>query len=201
MSNSPNDNSVTSASRETRPSVLSGMRLSKDDGCRLENRELFFKTYQPLLFVFFRRRLPNDHDAEDLASDLIAKLLKRMDAFEYDPRKSFRAYLYTVARHALQDFWDDRNKRHAANVVDLEQYVSEQELQDRIEEQFDLELLEKAKERVRGQVSGRDWDIYVRLTESLITPADLAAELGVNRHTVDGVKNRVLNRIRTEVRS
>jgi DNA-directed RNA polymerase specialized sigma24 family protein len=51
------------------------MRLSKDGECRNKSRTRFFQTYQPLLFVFFRRKGVGEHDAEDLASDLLAKLL------------------------------------------------------------------------------------------------------------------------------
>ena len=39
-------------------------------------------------------------DAEDLTQDVLLKLAEKMQTFVYDPAKSFRAWLKTLARHA-----------------------------------------------------------------------------------------------------
>lgn len=200
MSNSASENAGDLVPRETRASVLSGMRLSKDDDRRSESRARFSDMYRPRLFVFFKRAGVSDHDAEDLAQDLLAKLLKRMDTFDYNPAQRFRAYLRDAARNALKDFWSECARRRTAGGIDLEQYVSREDLQRRLEEQFDLDLLEEAKERVRHEVSHRDWKIFVELTEQPTTPEELAATLGIARHSVDVAKSRVISRIKTAVR-
>jgi RNA polymerase sigma factor (sigma-70 family) len=187
-------------SRETQASVLGGMRLSKDSECRMESRTRFFRQYQPLLFTFFKRKGLREHDAEDLAGELIAKLLKAMDTFEYDPSQRFRSYLHTAAQNAVSEFWGYHAKRRTDTGVDLEQRVAREELQQRLEGQFDLDLLDEAKRQVRGQVSDRDWAIFVKLTEDPITPEELAKELGIERHAVDVAKSRVINRIRSATR-
>ncbi len=93
MNNPAGHRSSGQLSGATQGSVLSGMRLSKDDERREQSRARFFEAYHPFLFVFFKRKGLPDYDAEDLASDLMLKLLKAMDAFQYDPTKRFRGYL------------------------------------------------------------------------------------------------------------
>lgn len=199
MSDPAEPDASRSPSRETHASVLSGMRLSKDGECRNKSRTRFFQTYQPLLFVFFRRKGVGEHDAEDLASDLLAKLLGTMDTFQYDASRSFRNYLRTAARNAVKEFWESHAKRRTAAGVDLDQHCAREELQERLEGQFDLDLLEEAERRVRGEVSDRDWEIYVELTKRPTPPEDLASRLGIARNTVDNAKHRVLKQIKALV--
>ena len=187
-------------SGKTHASILSGMRLSKGDEHRKECQTRFFRRSRGLLFFFFKHKGLKDHDAEDLASDLLMKLLKTMDTFEYDPRQRFRSYLNTAAQNAVNEFWKVQAKRQTVDGIDLEQILVREDLQERLEGQFDLELLEDAEDRVRNQVSGRDWKIYIDLTKNLATPEEIAETLGIPRHTVDMAKYRVINRIKSEVR-
>ncbi len=141
-------------------------------------------------------------DAEDLAQDPILKLMNAMESFAYDPTQRFRGYLKASARHALQAFWKQHRQRRISGGDGslLEQLVEPEALETRINDQFDLDLLEEAKQRVQTQVSDRDWKIYVELTETSAAPDDLAIKLGMTRHAVDVAKYRVINRLRVEVR-
>ena len=94
-----------SGSRETRASLLSGMRQSKDDARRGRCQSEFFEMYRPRLVVFFRNRGLSFHDAEDLTTDLMLRLMDSLRSFRYDPSYRFRSYLRTSARHALHAFW------------------------------------------------------------------------------------------------
>ena len=77
---------------------------------------------------------------------------------------------------------------------------AEHDLEERINNLFDLDLLEEAKERVQAQVSDRDWKIFVELTETSTAPEELAVKLDMTRHAVDVAKFRVINRLKAEVR-
>src|SRR5262245_34756051 len=62
-------------------------------------------------------------DAQDVTQDVLVRLAGKMQGFAYDPSRSFRAWLKTIARHALSDFCDARSRAGPAGggsqVVDL----------------------------------------------------------------------------------
>src|ERR1700756_3431118 len=66
--------------------------------------------YTPLLFYWTRRMGLQESDAADLVQDVFAVLVHKLPAFDYDPRKSFRAWLRTV----LHNKWRDQRRRGTA---------------------------------------------------------------------------------------
>ena len=44
---------------------------------------------------------------------------EKMQHFDYDPTRSFRAWLKTIARHAWSDFWDSRQRAGAVGGSQL----------------------------------------------------------------------------------
>jgi RNA polymerase sigma-70 factor (ECF subfamily) len=67
-------------------------------GSRDAFAELFERYRQPV-YGFFRRRLQNPGRAEELAQECFLALLR--NANRYEPRASFRSYLYGIAFHVL----------------------------------------------------------------------------------------------------
>ena len=55
-----------------------------------------------------------DADAEDITQLVLMKLAQKMGDFTYDPSKSFRAWLKTIAHHAWFDFQKASAARHMA---------------------------------------------------------------------------------------
>jgi RNA polymerase sigma-70 factor, ECF subfamily len=68
--------------------------LEFQQGSREAFRELFDRYREPL-YGFFRRRLDNPARAEELSQDCFLALLR--NAARYEPRASFRSYLYGIA--------------------------------------------------------------------------------------------------------
>ncbi len=67
-------------------------------GSRDAFAELFERYRQPV-YGFFRRRLQNPARAEEMAQECFLALLR--NANRYEPRASFRSYLYGIAFHVL----------------------------------------------------------------------------------------------------
>jgi RNA polymerase sigma-70 factor (ECF subfamily) len=64
---------------------------------------------------YVRRRVATDHDADDLVQETLVKLLDRGAAVAPE---SARAWLFTVARHAISDGWRRKRPRaHAGEEV------------------------------------------------------------------------------------
>src|SRR5437660_11404074 len=55
-----------------------------------------------------------DADAEDVTQDILVKLTRKLRAFAYDPSRSFRSWLKTVAHHAWRNFEESRRRARAA---------------------------------------------------------------------------------------
>jgi RNA polymerase sigma-70 factor (ECF subfamily) len=93
-------------------------------------------------------------DAEDVTQNVLLKPARRMKEFHYDRSQSFRAWIKTAAHHAWRDYVDGRQGRRArpdgGRVVELLHSIEAREdLAQRLEEQFDHELLERAMQGVR----------------------------------------------------
>jgi RNA polymerase sigma-70 factor (ECF subfamily) len=66
--------------------------------------ELFERYRQPV-YAFFRRRLSNPSRAEELSQECFVALIQ--NAGRYEPRASFRSYLYGIAMKLV---WAERRK-------------------------------------------------------------------------------------------
>lgn len=58
-----------------------------------------FERYREPVYGFFRRRLANPARAEELAQECFLALLQNVN--RYEPRASFRSYLYGIALHLV----------------------------------------------------------------------------------------------------
>ncbi len=80
--------------------------MTTDDQLMLEfqqgSREAFaelFERYRDLIFGFFRRRLDHPARAEELTQDCFLALLRNIH--RYEPRASFRSYLFGIATNMV----------------------------------------------------------------------------------------------------
>jgi RNA polymerase sigma factor (sigma-70 family) len=117
----------------------------------------FVRHYGRLVYGWCRHwRLP-ESDAEEVTQAVLVKLAEKMRAFTYDPSKSFRAYLKTLARYAWCDFLEARKRRGAGSgdsevLKALHAVEAGDDLVHRLNQQFDQELLAEARDRVRKRV-------------------------------------------------
>src|ERR1700730_17095431 len=94
--------------------------MTSDEHLMLEfqkgSREAFtelFERYREPVYGFFRRRLNDSARAEELAQETFLAVLR--GAARYDPRASFRTYLYAIAFRQISGEWR-RAKREAPRV-------------------------------------------------------------------------------------
>src|SRR4051812_43509906 len=65
--------------------------------------ERFVRLYTPLLFSWARRLGLQEQDAADLVQDVFTLLVQKLPGFQYDQRKSFRAWLHTLFQNKWRD--------------------------------------------------------------------------------------------------
>ena len=73
------------------------------------------------------------------------------------------------------------------------------DLVDRLAAMFDLELLDQAKEHVRGRVTEPTWSAYVGDRRAGRKPAEVARELGMKVGAVFQAKHSVITQLRREI--
>ena len=101
------------------------------------------RRYGPLVYRWCRHWGLQEADVEDVTQAVLAKLVVRLREFEYDPGKSFRAYLKTVARYTWQDLVEDRRRAGAgagdtAHVELLNGVQARDDLERRLAEEYEI---------------------------------------------------------------
>jgi RNA polymerase sigma-70 factor (ECF subfamily) len=143
-------------------------------------------------------------DAQDVTQEVLLKLAAKMGGFVYDPARSFRAWLKTVAQHAYSDFLDGRRRPErgsgdSAVLRALHSAAARDDLLSRLEEEFDRELLEEAMARVRLRVEARTWDAFRLLALEGLSGAEAAQRLGMKVATAFVARSKVQKMIQQEV--
>lgn len=155
----------------------------------------FARQYGPGLVRFGVQHGLNRGDAEEVAQRVFAKLAVVMRTFVYDPSKSFRAWLRTLAHHAWSDFLAEQ-RRWLTEAVSpaaaqaLQEQASADRLGTSLEEEYDRELLEIALVRVRQKVEPRTWRIFERLAFKDDPVAEVAAAEELTIGTAYRAKSR-----------
>src|SRR6185436_3058256 len=132
------------------------------------------------------------------------KLTQKLRAFTYDPSRSFRGWLKTVAHHAWRDFEDSRPRAQpAAGDVQVQEQMLAVEARDdlaqKLEEAFDLELLEAAKMRVRMRVAPHTWTVFQLLALDGLPVAEVAARVKLQIAMVYVAKSKVQKMLQEEI--
>ena len=156
----------------------------------------FVRRYGPHIYCWCRHWRLQEADAEDVTQAVLVRLTERMRTFTYDPARSFRAYLRAVARYAWCDFLEARKQPGAGGGGScvlglLETVEAGDDLEQRLSEQFDQELLAEAQAQVRQRVESPTWEAFRLTVVDGLSGADAAARLGLTVAGVYKAKSRV----------
>jgi RNA polymerase sigma-70 factor (ECF subfamily) len=160
----------------------------------------FVRRYRPKIYGWCRERGLQEADAEDVAQDVIVILARKMASFRYDPSRRFRAWLKTITYHALSDLIARRCRAVGDGPTPiLETIEARTDLEARIDELFDRELLELALARVRARVGALTWDAFCLTTFEGHSGAETSRLLGIPVASVFVSKHRVQKMLREEI--
>lgn len=88
-----------------------------------ETMDSLMRSYGPPLRSFFRRRVAHDEEAEDLAQDVLMRLIRRGS---FTDVSNLGAYVFQIAANILRD----RKRRRATRVADEHEPVDEMQIDD-----------------------------------------------------------------------
>src|SRR5947207_8486533 len=89
----------------TSPTLLGRLREAPTDQAAWDE---FVERYGRKIYAWCRQWNLQEADAEDVTQNVLLKLAEKMQTFDYDRERSFRAWLKTVTRNAWSDFWSGR---------------------------------------------------------------------------------------------
>jgi RNA polymerase sigma factor (sigma-70 family) len=162
----------------------------------------FADRYGRKIYGWCRQWKLQEADAEDVTQSVLLKLAEKMRAFEYDPSKSFRAWLKTVTRHAWLDSCSGRPAAAAGGshaLGFLQTVEAREDLVQRLDEEFDHELLDEASARVRLRVTPRTWEAFERTAMRGESGAEVATALGMKVATVFVARSKVQKMLQEEL--
>jgi len=167
-----------------------------------ESWEAFVELYGPIILRYVRQKGVRQDDALDLVQDVLQIVMCRIGTFQYDPNKSFRAWLRTVASNrAKRHFLQHSRKPQSPGGSDHQQIVGQvpdldNDQDDLIEQEWRKRRFEIATKRVRDNVTAQSWKVFELRYHEGLPSAQVAERLDMNIGAVYTSMSRVLVRLK-----
>jgi RNA polymerase sigma-70 factor (ECF subfamily) len=177
-------------------SLLERLRRTEDRAAW----DRFVELYTPVIYSWAHRVGLQDPDAADLVQDVFVTLLRTMPEFRYDPTRSFRSWLRTVAANR----WRDTCRRKAAALREgqephSDELVGPDTAETIWEEESRRHLVAQALQLMRAEFEPTTWQACWQIAAEGRAPVEVAQELGITLAAAYTAKSRVLQRLRREL--
>lgn len=184
---------------ETPVSLLERLRLRPDPA----SWQRLIDLYAPLVRSWIRRYTLQPADADDLAQEVLAVLVRELPDFRHDLRRgAFRRWLRTILVNRLRTFWRGRD-RSAADISATDVVLSrledpESDLSRLWDRQHDEHVARRLLELLEPEFEPTTWRVFRLLVLEGKSTAEAAAEVGISEGAARVAKSRVLRRFRQE---
>jgi RNA polymerase sigma-70 factor (ECF subfamily) len=139
-------------------------------------------------FIYFKTL--NKELAEDLTSQVFLKVLKNISKFKSD---NFSAWLYTIARHTVIDYY--RSNRETKNIEDCWDLANPISLLNDIEDNLNLEKIKVAMK----SLSTADRELLIMRLWLDLPFKEIASSLGKKESAVKVSFGRAIIRLRQKI--
>lgn len=185
---------------QTHVSLLLRLKHAPQDNSAWQE---FARRYEPRILGWCHHWHLQEADAQDVAQTVLLQLLAKLQSFEYDPARSFRAWLKTLTHHVWQDLIARRRQAQTnlgTTATDpLDTLEARNDFHERMRAAFDREVLDLAMSRVQPRVAPTTWEAF-RLTALENLPGvEVAARLGQPVLNIYKAKSNVQKMIQEEV--
>jgi RNA polymerase sigma-70 factor (ECF subfamily) len=162
--------------------------------------------YIPHIQGWLRRHGVQPADADDLAQDVLAVLVRELPGLHHQRTGAFRSWLRTITVNRLRNFWRAQQGRPAAtgesDVVRWLEALEDphSELSRLWDREHDEQIMKRAMELIESEFAPSTWKAFRRQVLEGASVDTVAAELSLSANAVVIAKSRVLSRLREEVR-
>lgn len=185
----------------TRISLLARLGAAERDDDAWEE---FVRIYGPHVIQWCRGHGLADHDAGDVAQEVLLRFWRQTATFRYDPSKTLRGYLRRMVVSAVSD-WGEQARRAGRVAPDgqldtlLCNLPARDDLAARIERAYDIELLGLAMREVEARVQPHTWEAFRLLAIEGVSGAEAAERLHMQINTAYVARKKVQRMIRETI--
>ena len=159
----------------------------------------FVRLYTPLLAHWSDRAGVPLADRADLIQEVFLVLVRVAPTFQYEPSRSFRAWLHTV----LVNKWKDHRRKKSALLLTMDENRAEIAIEDPVplmaEAEYRAVLAARAARLIESDFNRTTWQAFWKTAVEGCSPPAVAAELGLSLNAVYLARSRVLARLRQEL--
>jgi RNA polymerase sigma-70 factor (ECF subfamily) len=177
------------------------------DAADAEAWDIFVEIYGPLLFRLARARGMQPADADDFVQEVFTAVARSIERYLADEdRGPFRAWLFRIASNLAINFLTRlKHRRLGTGDSRVSRLLAEQPAASAdssllFASEYRRELFRWAAERVRAEVSQRQWLAFWRTSVDDCPIDEVARELGVSVGSVYIARCRITKRIRELIR-
>jgi RNA polymerase sigma-70 factor (ECF subfamily) len=161
--------------------------------------ERFVRLYTPLLNHWAHRLGLRGPDVDDLLQDVFTVIVEKLPAFQYDPQKRFRGWLWTVTVNTVRK--KQRRLAHETQAPDtgLPDLADPNGVEVIDEAEYRCFLVKRALELMQADFEPSTWKAFYECVAGDRPAAEVAAEFGLSLDAVYTAKSRVLRRLRQDL--
>jgi RNA polymerase sigma-70 factor (ECF subfamily) len=164
--------------------------------------EQFVERHSGVIYGWCRQWHLQDADAQDVTQNVFAGLLAGLRTFDRSKGR-FRTWLYRVVRSRVSDWCGDHHRHMERGTEAVRERLASEEarldLEKRLNDQFDLELVEIAEARVRLRVSAPTWTCFQLFKKEGLSLHEAAKQTGLPVGHVSKYAMRVVAMLTKEV--
>lgn len=146
--------------------------------------------YSKILNYVFYRTGQDRHLAEDLTQEIFMKALERFDS--YDSARAFQAWLYTIARNHLTDYY--RKRRERVSYDTLENVLTTEE---DVPADIDQRRLVQRVVTALSKLTDSEQELITLRYVQELTTEEIADILGKNSNAIYVGLHRAVKKLRT----
>lgn len=181
---------------ETPVTLLDRLRREPRDGGHWERFVLLFT---PILSRWANRFGVSRSDTDDLLQEIFTLLIEKLAAFEYDPGRSFRAWLWTVFRNHHSAWRTRQSGLPVAAGIDVDGLPGLDPVGEDIEAEYRRQLLDRAMKLIRVDFAEPSWQMFWQSAIEGRSGIEVGKRFGVSANAVYLVRRRILARLRAEL--
>jgi RNA polymerase sigma-70 factor (ECF subfamily) len=188
---------------ETRASLILRIANSED----AQAWEEFLRLYQPVVYRLACRQGLQHADAEELVQEVMLSIARKVEDWDPDPvRGRFRHWLFRIARNQIVNHLSRRKYQtcgagHSGTQSLLEQQIDPAgSLSELFEIEYRRALFQHAALLVQAAVKERTWNAFWMSAVRDVPMSEVSQRLGMSIGSVYIARNRVLARLRAEVK-
>lgn len=156
---------------------------------------LWHTQYYSSIVGFFRRRIANREDAEDLAQEVFLKCTRAYDT--YDPEKCpAQSWLFVIADNCLKDYLRYHGRRPSDSLEEHAENHPDAYMDDSMQQATDLMEKRAILKKALDQLPDNYKRALVLQYFGGYTTQQIADELGVNPGNARAILSRAMKRMR-----